>query len=149
MNRPYRLVLLFAAAVALLAGCQTQNQMSLPTAEAPAQAQLGADAACVVTSAGYQHIYARHCTPSSGASQLLPQYCTDAAAAQNFCRMVQNAPNQTRTAQPDGRVRYDSNLGIIVGTAGEKCGRLIINSPTDGTVVTEFPEFAGAPGNCK
>jgi hypothetical protein len=63
--------------------------------------------------------------------------------------MVQNAQNQTRTAQPDNRIRYDSNLNQVVGTAGEKCGRLIIESATNATVVTEFPEFTGAPGNCR
>lgn len=132
---------LCAVAIALLSGCQSAGKR--------VGEQVGVDAACVVTAAGFQHIHARHCTPSSGASQLLPQYCTNAAAAQTFCRMVQNAPNQSRTVQPDNRIRYDANLNQVVGTAGEKCGRLIIESATNGNVVTEFPEFAGAPGNCR
>ncbi len=142
MNTTNRLAALCAVAVALLSGCQGAGRRT----EA---GQVGTDAACVVTTAGFHHIFARHCTASSGASQLLPRYCTDAAAAQTFCRMVQNAPNQYRTVQPDNRIRYDANLGTVVGTAGEKCGRLIFESASNGTVVTEFPEFSGAPGNCR
>jgi hypothetical protein len=140
MKRTNQLALLCAAALAFLSGCQGL---------APKTDAALVDAQCVVTPAGYQHIFARHCTATSGASQLLPQYCTDAAAAQNFCRMVQDAPNKTRVVQPDNRVRYDANLGVVVGTAGEKCGRLIIEGAANGTVVTEFPELAGAPGNCQ
>lgn len=140
MKTTNQLALLCAAALTFLAGCQSVA----PTTESAL-----VDAPCIVTQAGYQHIYARHCTASSGASQLLPQYCTNAAAAQTFCRMVQSAASQNRVVQPDNRVRYDSNLGVIVGTAGEKCGRVIIESTANGTVVTEFPEFAGAPGNCR
>ena len=81
-------------------------------------------------------------------SQLLPQYCTK-SGMQTFCGMVQNAPQQYRVVQKDQRVRYDSNLGVVVGTAGEKCGRLVITSETDGEVVTEFPELTGAPGVCQ
>lgn len=142
MKNTSQLAVLCAISVAILSGCQGVGSKV-------GEAQVGVDAQCVVTATGFQHIFARHCTASSGASQLLPAYCTNAAAAQNFCRMVQNAPNQTRTVQPDNRVRYDSNLNQVVGTAGEKCGRLIIESAANGTVVTEFPEFAGAPGNCR
>jgi len=142
MKNTSQLAILCAISMAVLSGCQSAGPKAGET-------QVGADAQCVVTAAGYQHIFARHCTATSGASQLLPQYCTNAAAAQTFCRMVQNAPNQTRVVQPDLRIRYDSNLNQVVGTAGEKCGRLIIESAANGTVVTEFPEFAGAPGNCR
>lgn len=140
MKRTNRLAVCCAAAAVavMLGGCKGM---------APKGAAL-TDAPCVVTPAGYAHIFARHCTATSGASQLLPQYCTDAAAAQNFCRMVQDAPNKYRTVQPDNRVRYDANLDVVVGTAGEKCGRLVIEGVADGTVVTEFPEFNGAPGAC-
>jgi hypothetical protein len=141
MKNTSRLAIVCAISMAVLTGCQGLGSKAGET-------QVGVDAQCVVTAAGYQHIFARHCTATSGASQLLPQYCGNVAAAQTFCRMVQNAPNQTRTVQPDQRIRYDSNLGQVVGTAGEKCGRLIIESATNGTVVTEFPEFNGAPGNC-
>lgn len=141
MKNTSRLAIVCAISIAVLTGCQGLGSKAGET-------QVGVDAQCVVTAAGYQHIFARHCTATSGASQLLPQYCGNAAAAQTFCRMVQNAPNQTRTVQPDQRIRYDSNLGQVVGTAGEKCGRLIIESAANGTTVTEFPEFAGAPGSC-
>ncbi|MET3440315.1 hypothetical protein ABIC94_001061 [Variovorax paradoxus] len=140
MKNTSQLFILCAISMAVLSGCQSVGSKV-------GEAQVGVDAQCVVTPAGYAHIFARHCTAASGASQLLPQYCTNAAAAQTFCRMVQNAPNQYRIVQPDNRIRYDSNLNQIVGTAGEKCGRLVIE--TNGTVVTEFPEFAGAPGNCR
>lgn len=141
MKNTSRLAIVCAISMAVLTGCQGLGSKAGET-------QVGVDAQCVVTAAGYQHIFARHCTATSGASQLLPQYCGNAAAAQTFCRMVQNAPNQTRTVQPDHRIRYDSNLGQVVGTAGEKCGRLIIESAANGTTVTEFPELAGAPGSC-
>jgi hypothetical protein len=141
MKNTSRLAIVCAISMAVLTGCQGLGSKAGET-------QVGVDAQCVVTAAGYQHIFARHCTATSGASQLLPQYCGNAAAAQTFCRMVQNAPNQTRTVQPDQRIRYDSNLGQVVGTAGEKCGRLIIESAANGTTVTEFPELVGAPGSC-
>jgi hypothetical protein len=141
MKNTSRLAIVCAISIAVLTGCQGLGSKAGET-------QVGVDAQCVVTAAGYQHIFARHCTATSGASQLLPQYCGNAAAAQTFCRMVQNAPNQTRTVQPDQRIRYDSNLGQVVGTAGEKCGRLIIESAANGTTVTEFPELVGAPGSC-
>ena len=142
MKNTSQLAALCALSVAVLSGCQNLG----PTSQG--SAQVGVDAQCVVTPAGYQHIFDRHCTATSGASQLLPQYCGSAGAAQTFCRMVQNAPNQTRVVQPDNRVRYDSNLNQVVGTAGEKCGRLIIEGAANGTVVTEFPEFNNAPGTC-
>jgi len=142
MKNTSRLAIVCAFSMAVLAGCQGG------LGSKPEGTQVGVDAQCVVTATGYQHIFARHCTATSGASQLLPQYCGNAAAAQNFCRMVQNAANQTRTVQPDNRIRYDSNLNQVVGTAGEKCGRLIIESAANGTTVTEFPEFNSAPGSC-
>ena len=135
---PSRAVL--AAALAVLAGCQTAPQS--PAATAPQ-----VDPPCVVTQAAYNHIHARHCTPNPGANQFLPAYCSQ-AGMQNFCTMVQTAPNQNRVVQPDGRIRYDSNLGQVVGTAGERCGRLIITSLVNGDVVTEFPESANAPPVC-
>ena len=141
MKNTNRLAIVYTLSMAVLAGCQGS------LGSKPGETQVGVDAQCVVTATGYQHIFARHCTATSGASQLLPQYCGDAAAAQTFCRMVQNAPNQTRVVQPDNRI-YDSNLNQVVGTAGEKCGRLIIESAANGAAVTEFPELAGAPGNC-
>ena len=141
MKNTSRLAIVCALSMSVLAGCQSLGST-------PGESQVGVDAQCVVTATGYQHIFARHCTATSGASQLLPQYCGNAAAAQNFCRMVQNAPNKTRVVQPDNRIRYDANLNQVVGTAGEKCGRLIIESAGNGTAVTEFPEFNGAPGNC-
>ena len=112
---------------------------------------VGVDPLCTVSVATFNnHIAPRHCAavPLPGVNQLLPVYCVNAASAQVFCRMVQAAPNQIRVVQPDGRVRYDSNLGVVVGTAGEKCGRLIITSAANGDVVTEFPETANAPPNC-
>ena len=112
---------------------------------------VGVDPLCTVSVATFNnHIAPRHCAavPLPGVNQLLPAYCVNAASAQVFCRMVQSAPNQIRVVQPDGRVRYDSNLGVVVGTAGEKCGRLIITSAANGDTVTEFPEFASAPGPC-
>lgn len=127
------------AAALLLAGCQS------PPAPGPAAALV--DPACVVDDTAYNHIFARHCTPSSGANQFVPAYCTK-SGMQTFCGMVQNAPNKVRSTQPDGRVRYDANLGVAVGTAGEKCGRLIITSAANGTVVTQFPEFVDAPPPC-
>lgn len=142
MKNTSQLAILCAISMAILSGCQSVGSKV-------GEAQVGVDPQCVVTSTGFQHIFARHCTASTGASQLLPAYCTNAVAAQNFCRMVQNAPNKTRVVQLDNRVRYDSNLNQVVGTAGEKCGRVIIESATNGTVVTEFPEFTGAPGNCR
>ena len=130
------------AATLMLAACESPTHR-----EAAAPAVAHTDAACVITPAASAHIYARHCTASSGASQLLPAYCTN-AGMQTFCNMVQNPANaasQTRVVQGDGRVRYDTNLGVVVGTNNEKCGRLIITSPVNGDVVTEFPELAGAP----
>jgi hypothetical protein len=110
-----------------------------------------AGAACVVTQEVFDdHIEPRHCDPNQfvDKSKFLDQYCTR-AAAQQFCRSVQNAGAVNRVVQPDNRVRFDAELGIVVGTAGEKCGRVIITSADDGTVVTQFPELAG-PGlaNC-
>ena len=141
MKNTSQLAILCAISLTVLSGCQGFG------AKPEGAAKVGVDAACVVTPAGYAHIFARHCTAGSGASQLLPQYCGSAATAQTFCRLVQNEPNQYRVVQPDNRIRYDSNLNQIVGTAGEKCGRLVIEP--NGDVVTEFPEFAGAPGNCR
>ena len=129
-----------AAALLALAGCQMAPQ---PAPEAAALQ----DAYCVITDASYDHIHARHCSGVAGASQLLNQYCSRAGMLR-FCRMVQNAENQTRVVQPDNRIRYDSNLGVVVGTAGERCGRLIITSLVNGDVVTEFPESANAPPVC-
>jgi hypothetical protein len=106
------------------------------------------DANCVVTQAVFDdHIYPRHCDPNQyqDNSKFLAQYCT-LAAAQQMCASVQNAPAQVRTVQPDGRVRYDSELGVVVGTNGEMCGRLVINGPADGMVVTLFPERQGGVG---
>ncbi len=106
------------------------------------------DATCVVTQAVFDgHIYPRHCDPNQfpDKSKFLVQYCT-LPAAQQMCQSVQNAPNQVRTVQPDGRVRYDSELGVVVGTDGEKCGRLVINGTADGMVITLFPEKAGGVG---
>jgi len=60
--------------------------------------------------------------------------------------MVQDAPNKIRVVQPDGRIRYDSNLNQVVGTAGEKCGRMVMEP--HGDVVTEFPETGNAPPPC-
>ena len=123
-------------------GCANSKKML----DAPA-----VDPLCTVSVATFNnHIAPRHCAahPLPGVNQLLPVYCVDAASAQVFCRMVQAAPNQIRVVQGDGRVRYDSNLGVVVGTAGEKCGRLIITSVANGAVVTEFPETANAPGPC-
>lgn len=142
------LSMLFGAlACGMLYGCATtEPEQSSLAAAAPA-----VDAACTVSDAVFTgHIQPRHCAavPLPGVNQFLPAYCTDAAAAQTFCRMVQAAPNKTRTLQQDGRVRYDANLGVVVGTANEKCGRLIITSPTDGAVVTQFPETANAPAPC-
>lgn len=142
MKNTSQLAILCAIALTVLSGCQGFG------AKPEGMAKVGVDAQCVVTPASYAHIFARHCTAGSGASQLLPQYCGSAAAAQTFCRMVQNEPNQNRVVQPDNRIRYDANLNQVVGTAGEKCGRLVIESAVNGDVVTEFPEFNGAPGNC-
>lgn len=106
------------------------------------------DANCVVTQAVFDnHIYPRHCDPNhfQGKSKFLVQYCT-LPAAQQMCGSVQNAQDQVRTVQTDGRVRYDSELGVVVGTDGEKCGRLVIKGTADGTVVTLFPERAGPVG---
>lgn len=144
MGRSILFSAVLASTLLALTGCQTPSAVQSTTSPN----LLHADKACVVTASSFKHIYDRHCTASSGASQLLPAYCTSAATAQTFCTMVQGASSQTRTIQPDGRVRYDANLGAVVGTAGEKCGRLIINSATDGTVVTTFPELSGAPGSC-
>lgn len=126
--------LLLGAAALWLAGCQTQ-----PIAEAPQ-----VDAPCVVTQAVYAHILVRHCAahPLPGVNQFVPAYCTQ-PGMQNFCAMVQNAPNKTRVVQPDGRIRYDANLGVVVGTVGEKCGRMVMEP--NGNVVTEFPELQNAP----
>lgn len=129
-----------AALLHALGGCQ----MPPPAAEIAAPQ---VDAPCVITDAAYAHISARHCDPASGASQLLPDYCSRAGML-FFCRMVQNAQNQTRVVQGDNRIRYDSNLDRVVGTAGEKCGRLVTTSAANGDVITEFPELAGAPGVC-
>ncbi|MBB5608672.1 MULTISPECIES: hypothetical protein [unclassified Janthinobacterium] len=140
-------ILFSLIACSMLYGCTTtQPEQPLTAATAPA-----VDAACTVSATVFSnHIKPRHCAaaPLPGVNQLLPEYCTDAAAAQSFCRMVQNAPNKNRVVQADGRVRYDANLGKVVGTAGEKCGRLIMTSPTDGAVVTEFPETNNAPAPC-
>ncbi len=125
-----------AAAVAVLAVACTGPQAEL------------VDANCVVTQAVFDgHIYPRHCDPNQyqDKSKFLAQYCT-LAAAQQMCASVQNAPAQVRTVQPDGRVRYDSELGLVVGTNGEKCARLVINGTADGTAVTLFPERAGGVG---
>lgn len=106
------------------------------------------DADCVVTQAVFDdHIYPRHCDPNQfqDKSKFLLQYCTR-AAAQQMCESVQNAAAQVRTVQQDGRVRYDSELGTVIGTNGEMCGRLVIASTADGTVVTLFPERAGGVG---
>lgn len=137
-----RLALLCTVAITLLAACQTLNSSASAAPQQP-------DADCVVTQARYQDLYDRHCTATSDGNQLLPRYCTNAAAAQNFCRMVQNAPHKIRVLQSDGRVRYEARLGLVAGTAGETCGHLIIESPTDGTVVNGFPQSSGAFGACK
>jgi len=145
MNNAIRTMLLsIAAAFALaLSGCGTPPQQPVqPGAPPPLR-----DAACIVTAQGYQHVYDRHCSGQAGASQLRPEYCT-MAGMQTFCGMVQNAPRRNRTVQDDGRIRYDSNLDQVVGTAGEKCGRLILVSSVDGSLVTQFPEFIAAPQPC-
>jgi hypothetical protein len=141
--------LLFAALVAsLLHGCATTQ----PEQSASVGTALAVDAACTVSQDVFDnHIKPRHCAvpPLPGVNQFVPAYCTSAAAAQTFCRMVQAAPNRTRVVQPDGRVRYDANLGVVVGSANEKCGRLIVTSPGNGAVVTQFPETANAPAPCQ
>ncbi len=130
---------LFAVVAALaLSACQTTPPTDI---SAPA-----VDPACTVSQAAFNHIHARHCTPGVPANQLLPVYCQNAATAQTFCRMVQDAPNKIRVVQPDGRIRYDSNLNQVVGTAGEKCGRMVMEP--NGDVVTEFPETGNAPPPC-
>jgi hypothetical protein len=117
-------------ATSMLAACQT-----------PAPRRTAQDPGCMVTDAAEEHIRERHCS-GGDASQLLPQYCTR-TGMQTFCVNVQNAPEQNRVVQPDHRIRYDANLGIVVGTMNEHCGRLVIEP--NGDVVTEFPELAGAP----
>lgn len=126
--------LLLGAAALWLAGCQTQPVVNAPEVDSP----------CVVTPAAYAHIMARHCAvnPLPNVNQFVPAYCNQ-PALQTFCRTVQNAPNKTRVVQQDGRIRYDANLGIVVGTVGEKCGRMVMEP--NGNVVTEFPELQGAP----
>ncbi|CAM3666121.1 hypothetical protein [Paracidovorax anthurii] len=137
----------YLLAGAVLSACQTAPQ-SAPKAEVAvaAEAAAAADAPCTVSQSAFNHIYQRHCTPSSGADQLLGVYCQNAASAQQFCRMVQSAPSKYRVVQPDGRIRYDANLGKVVGTAGQRCGRMIMD--TSGNVVTEFPESSNAPPTC-
>lgn len=108
--------------------------------------QAAADPICDVTAQSFAHIQQRHCTAGVQASQFLPQYCATIQDAQQFCEQVQNATNKSRTVQPDSRIRYDANLGWVVGTQQEKCARLIIKP--NGEVVTQFPELNGAPGNC-
>lgn len=134
--------LIFCAAFATLVGCASQRHDTVgdssPVTDSP----------CTVNAAAFRHIHARHCTASSGADQLRPEYCGNIAQAQNFCRLVQGSPGKTRFVQPDGRVRYDANLGMAVGTAGQKCGRVIITSEANGAVITEFPESSGGPGSC-
>jgi len=140
---PVPLTLLFT----LLAGCQTATA---PTAEQPAApapaATAAADAGCNVTAASWAHIQTRHCM-AGGGTRFQAGYCTQ-PAQQQLCQNVQAAQNKTRVVQPDGRVRYDANLGVAVGMGGEKCVRLITTSPTNGVVVTQFPEDSNAPGNC-
>ncbi len=142
MKRTKNLRVLCTLAAALLISCQSPG----PGASEPEQ--LAPDEDCVVTQASYQRIYDRHCTATAGGSQLLPRYCTHAAAAQNLCRMVQNAPQKTRVLLSDGRVRYSARFDAPVGTAGERCGLLVINAAGDGTVAALFPQPPGASGAC-
>lgn len=130
--------LIFCAAFATLVGCASQQHD--PVVDLSPE-----DRACTVDAAAYTHILSRHCTASSGADQLLPEYCGNRAQAETFCRLVQNSSNRSRTVQSDGRVRYDANLGMVVGTAGQKCGRVIVTSVTNGAVITVFPESSGGP----
>lgn len=123
----------------VVAGCAA-------TQTAPRDDEQLVDAACLVTQSSYNHIYARHCSGGGGGSQLLTAYCTQ-TGMQQFCGMVQNSPNKYRVVQGDGRIRYDANLAMVVGTQGEKCGRLVIEP--NGNVVTEFPELSNAPGVCQ
>jgi len=105
-----------------------------------------AGAACVVTQTVFDdHIYPRHCDTGQfvNKSKFLDQYCTR-SAAQQFCRSVQNAGTRIRDVQANNRIRFDAELGIVVGTWGEKCGRVIIESANDGTVVTQFPELTSS-----
>ncbi|MCV2886336.1 hypothetical protein OE749_16700 [Aestuariibacter sp. AA17] len=105
------------------------------------------DARCNVTQQSFNHIQARHCGPNAPGSRFIAQYCQSLQSANQFCALVQNSSIRNRVVQPDNRIRYDANLAQVVGMAGEKCGRLIIEP--DGTVVTQFPEFNNAPGNCQ
>lgn len=105
-----------------------------------------ADPKCDVTAQAFDHIQQRHCNAGVQASQFLPLYCAKIQDAQEFCEEVQNTTNKSRTVQPDSRIRYDANLGRVVGTQQEKCARLIIKP--NGEVITQFPELNYAPGNC-
>ena len=99
---------------------------------------------CFVTELAFEdHIYPRHCDTVSypNKSKFISKYCNDVADAEAFCRLVQNADEVTITVQSDNRVRYDATLNQVVGKEGEKCGRLIIKSETNGSVVTQFPQF--------
>ncbi len=101
------------------------------------------DANCVVTQETLNHIIPRHCDLGqyTGKSKFKATYCTNQAAAQHFCEMVQTSDNVVRTVQGDNRIRYDATFGIVVGTESEQCGRIIIESEDNGDVVTQFPEF--------
>ncbi|MCO7226329.1 hypothetical protein [Pleionea sp. CnH1-48] len=122
----------------VVTGCSHQSVKSV--------SELG-DPACYITEASFNHILLRHCSVGGG-SQLLAEYCTR-EGMQRLCGMIQHAPNKVRSVQSDGRVRYDANLGVAIGTHGELCGRLIIESTRSGNVITEFPENTGAPGSCR
>lgn len=134
MHTPIPSRLLLGIAACWLAGCQAPTLVS------------EVDPPCVVTPAAAAHIQARHCAAPPlpvGANQFVPAYCTP-QGMQTFCAMVQNAALKHRLVQPDGRIRYDANLNLlVVGTISETCGRMVMEP--DGQVVTQFPELAGAP----
>ena len=43
------------------------------------------------------------------------------------------------TVQRDGRLRYDADLGRVVGTRGETWGRVVLD-PKTGEVINQFPQ---------
>lgn len=138
-----KLIILAIFLIVSLSGCTAHKDkagsMVVPLNDAP----------CNVTNTSWVHIYARHCQPGGG-SRFTANYCNQ-ASLQNLCTIIQTAPNaqSNRTVQPNGRIRYDVNLGYVVGTNQETCARLVTTSNTNGTVVTMFPELQGAPGQCQ
>ncbi|MFC6632312.1 hypothetical protein [Microbulbifer taiwanensis] len=119
------------SALLLSAGCASERVVEV------------SDPGCDYTQVSYNHVFPRHCVPStypykSKFMLTTTDYCNGVPEGQSLCETVQSDYDR-RTVQSDGNLCYDKDMGVVVGTNSEKWVRLVVDK-SGGRVVTLFPE---------